>query len=145
MTVLDAYAVIAFLRGEPAADQVQALLERPDDEAVISAANVAEVIDVLVRLYGRSAAEVGERLDWLAAGGLTTMSVDDGIGRRAGALHAGHHHRTSSPLSLADCLALATAIERDDALATADEPLLAAARAEACPTIDLDRRRSAVP
>ncbi len=137
MTVLDAYAVIAFLRGEEAANQVRALLERSDDEAVISAANVAEVIDVLVRVYGRSAAEVGERLDWLVAGGLVTAPIDDGIGRRAGALHAGHYHRTRSPLSLADCLALATAIEHDDALATADAPLLAAARAEACPTIAL--------
>lgn len=132
MTVLDAYALVALLRDEPAAAAVEALLTDPLAEPTISAINVAEVMDVLVRIHGRSATEVAERLDWLAAGGLVTVDVDDDIGRRAGALHAGHYHRTRSPLSLADCVALATALERDDALATADAPLIEAARAEGC-------------
>jgi PIN domain nuclease of toxin-antitoxin system len=134
VTVLDAYAIVALLRGEPAAQQVKGLL---DAGATLSAVNLAEVVDVLVRVHGRSAIEVGERLDWLEAGGMVVVPVDAGIGRLAGALHAGHYHRTRSPLSLADCVALATAIERDDDIATADEPLLAAARAEACPTVPL--------
>lgn len=133
MTVLDAYAVVALLRDEPAAAAVEALLTDPLAEPTISAINVAEVLDVLVRVHGRTATEVAERLDWLAAGGLVTVDVDDEIGRRAGALHAGHYHRTRSPLSLADCVALATALARDDALATADAPLMEAARAKGCP------------
>jgi uncharacterized protein with PIN domain len=139
VTVFDAYAIVALLRGEAVAQEVKALLDRQDDEAVISAANVAEVIDVLVRVHRRSAVEVGERMDWLTAGGLRTAGVDEAIGRRAGALHAAHYHRTRSPLSMADCIALATAVVRDDALATADDPLLAAARAEACATVPLAR------
>jgi predicted nucleic acid-binding protein len=137
VTVFDSYAVIALFRGEEPAAAIRTLLERADDEAAISAANVAEVVDVLVRVNGRSAVEVGERLDWLQAWGLVTVPVDDAIGRLAGALHAGHYHRTRSPLSLADCIALATALVRNDQLVTADVPLLAAARAEACPVIAL--------
>lgn len=137
MTVLDAYAIVALLRDEPSAATVESLLVAPSSEPMISAANVAEVMDVLVRIHGRSAVEVAERLDWLAAGGLVTIPLDDDIARRAGALHAGHYHRARSPLSLADCMALATAIAHDDALVTADPPLLAAARAERCATIAL--------
>lgn len=137
MTVLDAYAIVALLRGEPGADAVGRLFERPDDAPAISAANVAEVVDVLVRHYRRSSDEVAEKLDWLAVGGLGTVPVTDEIARRAGVLHAGHYHRTRSPLSLADCLCLATALDRGDSLATADAPLLEAARAERCPTVPL--------
>lgn len=137
MTVLDAYAIVALLRDEPAAAAVEALLVDPHAEPKISAINVAEVMDVLVRIHGRSATEVAERLDWLAAGGLVTVAVDDDIGRRAGVLHAGHYHRTRSPLSIADCVALATAVARDDTLATADAPLLEAARAEGCAIMPL--------
>lgn len=47
MIVLDAYALVAYLHGEPAADEVAELLRT---EAAISAANTAEVIDQMVRV-----------------------------------------------------------------------------------------------
>ena len=53
MTVLDAYAVIALLRDEPAATAVQELL-LTDEEAALSALGVSEVVDFLVRLAGVS-------------------------------------------------------------------------------------------
>jgi len=137
VTLLDAYAIIALLRGEPGADAVERLFGRPDDGPAISAANVAEVVDVLVRHHRRAYADVVERLDWLTVGGLDVLPVTDEIARRAGALHAGHYHRVRSPLSLADCVCLATAMDRDESLATADGPLLEAARAEGCPTVAL--------
>jgi hypothetical protein len=50
LTVLDAYAVIAYLKAEPAAGQVRPLLTGGD--ATLTAVGVAEVIDHLVRLVG---------------------------------------------------------------------------------------------
>ncbi len=145
MTVLDAQAVVALLRGEPAAPDVAALLRDPSDRVSISAANIAEVIDVLVRLMGRNLEEVVERLDWLGAGGLTVVAVDEGIGRDAGRLHARRYDRKTSPLSLADCLALATARALQTALATSDGPLAAAARHENCDVIALPDSRGRRP
>jgi predicted nucleic acid-binding protein len=52
VTVLDAYAVVAYLRGETAAAEVAGLLR---GRTVLSTANAAEVIDQLVRVYGREA------------------------------------------------------------------------------------------
>jgi predicted nucleic acid-binding protein len=80
---------------------------------------------------------VVEKLDWLAAGGLHVAAVDDAIGREAGRLHAAHYDRVRRPLSLADCLALATALTLGDVLATADAPLADAARAEGCSIVAL--------
>ena len=51
MIILDAYAVLALLKGEPAAELVAELLDG-DDEARLTAVGVAEVIDHLVRLVG---------------------------------------------------------------------------------------------
>ncbi len=55
MTVLDAYAVIAYLRGESVADEVADILRAA---TVLSAANAAEIIDQLVRVHGRDADDV---------------------------------------------------------------------------------------
>jgi predicted nucleic acid-binding protein len=51
--VLDAYAVLALLKGEPAAAQVRALLEG-NDRSRLTALGSAEVVDHLVRLSGAS-------------------------------------------------------------------------------------------
>ena len=103
----------------------------------ISAANLAETLDVLVRLQGWSVDEVEEKLRWLTLGGLIVVDVDESIALRAGRLHARHYHRTQRPLSLADCMALATAIALDQGLATSDPALLATAADEGCPGIPL--------
>lgn len=65
------------------------------------------------------------------------MAVVAEAGRRAGQLRAAHYHRTTSPLSLADCVALAVADDRGEALATADPSLAAMARAEGVEVIGL--------
>lgn len=127
MTVLDAQAIIAYLLDEAAAGDVEQLLTDDATECVVSAVNCAEVIDVLVRGYGRPLPDVEEKLDWLAAGGVQAVSVDAEIGRLAGRIRADDYHRTRSPLSLADCIALATAVARRDSLATADAMLAGAA------------------
>lgn len=127
MTVLDAQAIVALLTGERAAQEVAGILRDPERSPSISAINLAEVVDVLVRIKGHSGDEVGEKLEWLAAGGLETIAVDEALGLAAGRLHAKHYDRSRRPLSMADCVALALALDRGEPLATADPALAATA------------------
>lgn len=55
MNVLDASALIAFLRGEPGQREVEAILRA--GRAAISAGNLAEVVDLLGRRGRLSAAQ----------------------------------------------------------------------------------------
>jgi len=132
VSILDAQAVVAALVGEPAAGEVEGLLRGSDGPPRMCAANVAEIIDVLVRFRSQGIELVEERLDWLIAGGLQVTAVDDDIARRAGAIRARYYHARECPISLADCLALATALALDDVLATSDPHLLDTASAEGC-------------
>jgi uncharacterized protein with PIN domain len=132
VSVLDAQAVIAALVGEPAAGEVEELLRGSDGPPRVSAANVAEIIDVLVRFRSLGIEPVEERLDWLVAGGLEVVAVDDSLARHAGAVRSRHYHARQRPISLADCLALATALVLGDVLATSDPHLLDTATAEGC-------------
>jgi predicted nucleic acid-binding protein len=99
--------------------------------------NLAEVIDVMTRIYERPVSSTINALAMLEAGGLKVVSVDATIGISAGELHARHYDRTASPLSMADCVALATAAELGEQLATSDPPLTAAAFAEGIATLPL--------
>ncbi|HUY98623.1 MAG TPA: PIN domain-containing protein [Verrucomicrobiae bacterium] len=128
ITILDAFAVIATLVGEPAAGDVEALLRSPDADARITAVNLAEVIDRLVRTGGVAGPAVAESLSSLEDGGLVVVSVDAALGRAAGALRARHYRRRDSAVSLADCVALAAARIVNGALATSDPALARAAR-----------------
>jgi len=96
VTVLDAQAVVALLVGESAADEVAALLKRADTSCYLSTANLAEVVDVLVRLGGNPPERVEEKLDWLIAGGLRLVDVTDHLARRAGRIRSEYYHRTHS-------------------------------------------------
>ena len=137
LTVLDAQAVVAALTGEPAAAEVEALLRDPASPARITSINLGEVLDVLVRAYGRSADDVLEKLRWLVVCGLSIVDVDDSAGLMAGALRARLYDRVRAPVSLAECVALAAALRADDRLATSDPALLHAAAAEGCAVIPL--------
>ena len=120
MTVLDAYAVIAYLRAEPAADRVRTLLEAGD--AALTAVGLGEVLDHLIRLV--AADEDDAVLDLAQLGLLDAVPVDADIGNAAGRLRARHYHRTRCPISMADCIAAETARGTRRPLATADPDLL---------------------
>lgn len=94
----------------------------------ITAVNAAEVIDQLVRLARRSQHEVEASLSSLTAGGLRVVTVDETIGNLAGAIRARHYHRLKSPISLADCIALAASSILGWTLATSDPALAATAK-----------------
>lgn len=138
MTVLDAYAVIAYLRGETAATEVAALLR---SRCLLSAINAAETMDQLVRIDGADPDEVEVRLEMLQADNLVIQEAGPEVAIRAGALRAKHDRKGKREVSLADCFAAATAIEQRLPLATADPALLDLLRGEGAETHRLTNRR----
>jgi predicted nucleic acid-binding protein len=141
LTILDAYALVALLLDEPAADEVEALLRSGD--ATINVLNLAEALDVAQRVHRQSAAEVRRVVEPLIGAVIAVRHVADVDAWRAADLRLRHYKRRSSELSLADCLLLAGARE-GDRIATADSSVLAAARAEGigvAPLPDREGRR----
>ena len=126
MTVLDAYAVLGYLRGEHAAGEVRPLLALAGSS--LTAVGVAEVLDHLIRLAG--ADEDDAALDLAQLGLIDGVSVEAAIGAAAGRLRARHYHRTRCQVSLADCVAAEVARSRRQPLATADPHLLDVCHAE---------------
>jgi predicted nucleic acid-binding protein len=127
VTVLDAYAVIAYLRGEPSAQEVADLLRAP---TLLVAVNAAEVVDQLVRVFGRDADDVLADLALLSTARMTIRPVSAELGLEAGRLRAQHYDAKACAVSLADCVAAATALAESLPLATADPALAALVRAE---------------
>lgn len=127
MTVLDAYAVLAYLRAEPCADEVAGLLRTP---TVLTAANAAEVLDQLVRVYQRDPDDVHADLALLETTGMEMVGVTPSDGLSAGRLRARHYHRERCAVSLADCIAATAAITGRRPLATSDPALAAVVRTE---------------
>lgn len=121
MIILDAFAALALLRDEPAAAQVQDMIER-DEEVVLTVLGVAEVLDRLVRLDGLSERNAMLSLERLALA--EPPALDEPLATSAGLLRARSYQRRTRSLSLADCVAAETARRLDASLATADGPLL---------------------
>lgn len=136
MTVLDASALIAYLLDEPARPAVGELLRRRPPPS-ISAVNVEEVIEHLVRVKGRTPDEVNDAIDLLLVAGLEVEPFWLPDARVTASRRAVHYDRKTSPLSLADCACLATAIALSANLATSDEALARAARASGVEVIEL--------
>jgi ribonuclease VapC len=125
--LLDAFALIALLAEEPAADEVEALLRSGD--AAITAVNLAEALDVLQRVQGIPSERLQEVTTPLVGERMKLLPIDERIARDAADIRARRYHRTRAPLSLADCILLAATGE-SDTLATADRPLIRSAEAE---------------
>lgn len=124
--ILDAYAVLAYLRAEPAAANVRELLAVPG--TALTALGVAEVVDHLVRIAG--ADEEDAALDIAQLGLANGIAVDSEAGAAAGRLRARHYHRTHCAVSLADCVAASLARSLTESLATSDPHLLDVCHAE---------------
>jgi len=127
VTLLDAYALLAFLVGGPATQQVRAILREGD--AGVATANLVEVLDVSQRVYGVPTSRTLESLEPLLGGPLTAVRLGLTVARRAADIRARHYHRTSRPISLADAVLIGSA-ESGDRIATADPDVLAVAEAE---------------
>lgn len=123
--LLDAYALIAVLRGEPAAEELQSVLEAGD--TAIHPLNLAEVIDRMVRLAEADADEVEADVAVLGvriANANQTDLID------AGRWRARHYHREDRAVSLADCVAAVAAVRGAQPLATSDPGCAAMVREE---------------
>lgn len=134
MTLLDAYALIAFLVGGPAASQVRGLLREGD--AAVATANLAEALDVSNRVHGLAIERAMAVLDPLFGGPLATLPLDLDVARRAAEIRSAHYHRSMRPISLADAILVASA-GPNGRIATADPDVLAVARAEGLDTVPL--------
>lgn len=128
MILLDATALVAALVGEPAAPEVKRLLEK--EQVAIVSVNLAESIDILVRVFGNELSEVESRVVPLLATTLPVLSVGESEARRGAEVRIDRYHRRESPLSLADCILLGTALIREAVIATSDGPLARSGDAE---------------
>lgn len=134
MTLLDAYALIAFLVGGPAAPRVRAILREGD--VAVATANLVEVLEVSQRVHGLPIPRALELIDPLFEEALGTIPLDLDIARRAARIRASHYHRASRPISIADAVLIASA-NQGDRIATADPDVLAVARAEKLDSVGL--------
>jgi PIN domain nuclease of toxin-antitoxin system len=139
--VLDAYAVIAALVGERPRAEVQPLISG----GLVSAPNLAEILDVCVRVHANDERIVRERIRWLMAGGLEVVPLETDLAMAAGALRARHYRRRHREISQGDCFALALAIHRQARLATADPDLASVARVENVDVLGLPDSRGRRP
>ena len=119
--ILDAYALVAALTGEAAAPVVRGALKDVDIVSRTVSTVAAEVVDKVARRVGADAADVALSIVEL---GIELTPVDAQLGLRAGILRSSAHHRTDSPLSLADYVVAAEALRSGEPLATADPHLL---------------------
>jgi predicted nucleic acid-binding protein len=134
LILLDANALVSLLGGQPAEAEVAELLRRGN--CATPAPCLSEVVDRMIRVFGTEPLALSERLGALIDEVLPVVPAGQRIAWRAGELHAAHYHRVRAPLSLADCLLLATA-EPDDEIASSDSAVIATARALGVGTIPL--------
>ena len=139
--VLDAYAVVAALVGEPARAAVEPLIST----GAIAAPNLAEVLDVCVRVHGNGEELVRERFRWLIVGGLEVVDLNETLALRAGSVRALRYRKRTCEISLGDCFAMAVAHARRAPLATSDPALVRAAGAEGIEIIALPDSRGRRP
>ncbi len=119
---LDAWAVLAWLQGEAAAEDVERLLE-PDsagERPLVAALNLGEVYYWLSRSRGRA---VADQLWTESVAGLAPWRVvPPSVPRTLSAARL----KARFPVSFADAFAMATALEHDLPLATGDREIRAA-------------------
>jgi PIN domain nuclease of toxin-antitoxin system len=114
-TVLDSYAVLAFLFDEPGAQQVEVLLTQAAEEnmeVLMSAVNWAEVLYGVKKVHGETGLEAAREFD--ASMPVRIVPVDRALAEKAANLKADYR------LSLADAFAAALAMQHDAVLISGD-------------------------
>lgn len=128
MTYLDAYALVALIGEEPAADRVESLIR--GGGCRVSVVNLAEAIDSSQRVHSLGASEVREVLDPLFIEDVLLVQPDGDHAWAVADIRSRYYHRAKRPLSLADCFLIAHASIDERGIATSDPPLAEAARGE---------------
>ncbi|HEX5852437.1 MAG TPA: PIN domain-containing protein [Solirubrobacteraceae bacterium] len=132
-TLIDASALIALLGAEPAAGEVQEMLNRG---AAMTTLNLAEAIDRLKRRYDLEIERTRPVIEGLLAKSLTLLPLGPHQAWRAGEIRAVHYHRSRCPISLADAVLVASA-PAGGRIASSDGPLLTVAAREGVATAAL--------
>jgi PIN domain nuclease of toxin-antitoxin system len=112
-SVLDACALIAYLRGEVGAAIVDALLRDPKAECLIHAVNLCEVYYQLIRDSDEASARQ-VIVDLKAAGLIVRNDMDEHCWQSVGQLKA------RGGISLADCFCITLAIRVSGEVVTSD-------------------------
>lgn len=130
MVVLDSWALLAYLKGEPASERIGAAWLA--EGAAISSINLGEVLYIRAREEGNdpaveTVAMVRKRLDvidpdWPLVEAAAKIKADGG-------------------LSYADAFCIATAVKLDAQLWTGDPEIVGQADRHSCPVIDLRNSR----
>ncbi|MFW6162270.1 MAG: type II toxin-antitoxin system VapC family toxin [Planctomycetota bacterium] len=114
-TILDAFALLAYVRGEPAADGVSALLAAASDSRtplLMTVVNLGEVYYTVRRRHGASVQdEVERRVRQLP---IRIVDADEPMAKVAARFKA------TRPMSYADCFAAALAKQRKGRVVTGD-------------------------
>lgn len=111
--VLDACAIIAFLRGEPGAEIVRELLEKEPPVCMAHAVNVCEVFYDFLRTAGESDA-LDSIITLRSIGVAVKEDMDEAFWQQAG------RHKVACKVSLADAFALALTERYEGELVTSD-------------------------
>jgi uncharacterized protein with PIN domain len=127
VTVLDAYAIVAFVAEEPAAADVEELLRAGG--CLLTTINLAEAVDVIRRVHGVPERDLRAVTEPLLDESVTVIRPSLAHAWRSADLRTRYYDRRSRALSLADCFLLA-AVGPNDAVATADQLVADVARAE---------------
>lgn len=136
MTLLDAYALVALVADEPAADEVEEILRAGGARVVV--VNLAEAIDIAQRVHAVAADETRAVLEPLFLGEVVSAAVsDESRGWLAAELRVRHYDKKTTAVSMADCFLLAHGLADGGPIATADPPVAAIAQAEGVDVIGL--------
>jgi PIN domain nuclease of toxin-antitoxin system len=113
IAVLDACAIIAFLRDEEGADIIEGLLLDPNNECFVHAINLCEVYYDFLRASDESAASSAIN-DVNLIGVVIREDLDSQLWQEAG------RHKVTEGISLADCFAIALTNRVGAELVTSD-------------------------
>jgi predicted nucleic acid-binding protein len=136
-TLIDASALIALLGAEPAAGEVQEMLNRG---AAMTTLNLAEAIDRLKRRYDLEIEQTRPVIEGLLAKSMMLLPLGPPQAWRAGEIRAAHYHRSRCPISIADAVLVASA-PAGGRIASSDGSLLTVAASEGIATIVLPDSR----
>jgi uncharacterized protein with PIN domain len=126
VTLLDAYALVALIADEPAADRVETILRNSGARIVV--VNLAEAVDICSRVRNLSTEEVRAVIEPLILGNVLSLAVsDEPQAWLAAEIRAEHYDRRSAALSMADCFLLAHGMTDGGPIATSDPPLASVA------------------
>lgn len=140
--VLDTGPIVSVLLGDAAAADVIATLDGRECE--VSVVNVAEVLDVMVRVHRVSQRAAADAVNRYLDEAARPVPASRELAEHAAELRARHYHRRDRDVSLADCFALATALPDRD-VATSDSAVARIARAEGLDVIALPNPRGRRP